>query len=115
MTDVTGFGLLGHLIGVCRASGVAAAIHDRAIPVLPGAMALAERGAVTGASARNWASYASEVRFADGIGETRRALLCDPQTAGGLLVSCSETEVPAVLAEFSRHGGREATVIGRVT
>ncbi len=115
MTDVTGFGLLGHLLGVCRASGVAAVIDDRAIPVLWGAMGLAERGAVTGASARNWASYAADVRIADGIGEMRRALLCDPQTAGGLLVSCSEAAVPAVLAELARHGGTEATAIGRVT
>jgi selenide, water dikinase len=115
MTDVTGFGLLGHLIGVCRASGVAAVINDREIPALPRAMALAERGAITGASARNWASYGTEVRIADDIGETRRALLCDPQTAGGLLVSCSEAEVPGVLAEFARRGGNEATVIGRVT
>ncbi len=114
MTDVTGFGLLGHLIGVCRASGVAAVITDRAIPMLPGAMALVERGAITGASARNWASYGNEVGISEGISETRRALLCDPQTSGGLLVSCSESAVPAVLAEFVRQGGNAATVIGHV-
>jgi selenide,water dikinase len=114
MTDVTGFGLLGHLVGVCRASGVTAVIEDRAIPALPGAMALAERGAITGASGRNWASYGNDVRLADSISEARRALLCDPQTAGGLLVSCAEAAVPAVLAELARHGGATAAVFGRV-
>jgi len=114
MTDVTGFGLLGHLLGMCRASGVAATLDDRALPVLPGAMALAERGAVTGASARNWASYGAEVGLAPALGETRRALLCDPQTSGGLLVSCAEAAVPQVLAEFARQGCSTASVIGRI-
>ena len=113
MTDVTGFGLLGHLLGICRASGVAALVEDRAVPVLADVMALAERGAVTGASARNWASYGREVALANTVGETRRALLCDPQTAGGLLVSCAEAAVPAVLAEFARCGCRDAALIGR--
>jgi len=115
MTDVTGFGLLGHLLGVCRGSGLAAALEDRSVPVLAGAETLAERGAVTGASARNWAAYGADVRLAGAVGEMRRALLCDPQTSGGLLVSCAEAAVPAVLAEFARHGGRKAAVIGRLT
>ncbi|HXQ63508.1 MAG TPA: selenide, water dikinase SelD [Steroidobacteraceae bacterium] len=115
MTDVTGFGLLGHLLGVCRGSGVAATIKDCAVPLLPGALAYAERGAITGASARNWVSYGGEVRLSDGVSDVRRALLCDPQTSGGLLVSCTEAVVPAVLEEFARHGCAAATVIGRLT
>jgi selenide,water dikinase len=115
MTDVTGFGLLGHLLGMCRGSGVAAAIDSRAVPVLPGALAFAERGAITGASARNWASYDAEVRVSGALSDTHRALLCDPQTSGGLLVSCTDTAVPAVLGELARHGCSEAAVIGRLT
>ncbi len=115
MTDVTGFGLLGHLLGICRASGVAAVIDDALLPVLPAAMALAKRGAVTGASARNWASYGGEVRLAATVSEARRALLCDPQTAGGLLVSCAAAAVPAVLATLRKHGGAAATQIGHLT
>ncbi len=114
MTDVTGFGLLGHLLGICRASSVSAVIDDRAVPVLPDTIALVERGAVTGASARNWASYGKEVDLAAAVGDTRRAVLCDPQTAGGLLVSCTESAVPAVLAEFARCGCADAVVIGRL-
>jgi selenide,water dikinase len=115
MTDVTGFGLLGHLLGVCQASGVAAMIEDHALPILPGAMALAERGAVTGASARNWASYGADVRLSPAVTDTRLAVLCDPQTAGGLLVSCAASAAAAVLAEFRRHGCGASAVIGRVT
>jgi selenide,water dikinase len=114
MTDVTGFGLLGHLAGICRASGVAAVIDDASLPVLPGVMSLAERGAVTAASARNWASYGGEVRLAAAVSDARRALLCDPQTAGGLLVSCAPAALPAVLAAFQEHGAAAATVVGHL-
>ena len=113
LTDVTGFGLLGHLLGICRGSGVAARLDDAALPVLPHAMDYAARGLVTGASARNWAAYGDAVTLAPAIGPARRALLTDPQTSGGLLVSCAPETVPAVLEVLRRHGCDDAALIGQ--
>jgi selenide, water dikinase len=112
MTDVTGFGLLGHLLGMCRASGVGAQLRMASIPLLDNVLALAAAGVVTGASARNWASYGDEVRLAAGITLAQRALLCDPQTSGGLLVACDPEALPQVMGAFARHGGLRAARIG---
>ncbi|MBS0395057.1 MAG: selenide, water dikinase SelD [Proteobacteria bacterium] len=114
MTDVTGFGLLGHLLGVCRGSGLHAHLDFDDVPLLPGVRGLAAAGHVTGASARNWASYAEAVTLGGGIPSAAQALLTDPQTSGGLLVSCTAGAVPAVLEEFKRHGCDRAAVIGRL-
>jgi selenide, water dikinase len=114
LTDVTGFGLLGHLLEMCRGSRLRALLDDASLPVLPGVIELAAQGSVTGASARNWASCADEVVLAPGIDAARRALLTDPQTSGGLLVACAQETVPAVLAEFRQQGCTEAAVIGRL-
>jgi selenide,water dikinase len=114
MTDVTGFGLLGHLLGVCRASGVRAIVEAARLPLLQDVLRFAAEGTVTGASARNWASYGDAVTLGDGIDATYRALLTDPQTSGGLLVSCAPAAVASVLAEFRRHGSEEAAVIGQL-
>jgi selenide,water dikinase len=114
MTDVTGFGLLGHLLGICRGSRLGAALAVDAVPLLPGALALAAAGYVTGASARNWASYADSVGLAPHVDAPRQALLTDPQTSGGLLVSCEPQAVPAVLAAFAAHGCAAAAEIGRL-
>lgn len=112
LTDVTGFGLLGHLLEICRASAVGASIAVDRLPLLPDAAALVEHGFVTGASSRNWSSYGDEV---DGeIGATARALLTDPQTSGGLLVSCSTGAVDDVLRAFRDDGFDQATVIGHI-
>jgi selenide,water dikinase len=75
-------------------------------------LALADAGVVTGASGRNWASYGDHVRFAEDTGKSMKALLCDPQTSGGLLVSCSPDAAPAALDLFKRHGCERATMIG---
>ena len=115
MTDVTGFGLLGHLLEICRGSGVRAQIRMSRLPFLEDAIALAQAGFVTGASGRNWSSYGTDVRLAEGIDEMRKALLCDPQTSGGLLVSCSTEAAQGVLDTFARHGCAQAAIIGRVT
>ena len=115
MTDVTGFGLLGHLLEVCRASGVAAEVDSAQIPLLPQALDLLQRGCVTGASNRNWASYGAEVRFADGLPAHWQPLLTDPQTSGGLLVSCAPEAVDAVLACFHDAGFGQAAVVGRLS
>ena len=114
MTDITGFGLLGHLLEITRASGLAARVELARLPLLPGVGELAQSGHVTGASQRNWASYGSEVQIADGIADWQRALLTDPQTSGGLLVSCTIESRDAVLDAFRRHGFAQATEIGRL-
>jgi len=112
MTDVTGFGLLGHLLEMCRGARLSAHLSMSQVPLLPGVLALAQSGLVTGASARNWASYGDEVRVVPEITGVQRALLCDPQTSGGLLVACSPEAVPAVLEIFERGGFEGAAVIG---
>jgi selenide,water dikinase len=112
MTDVTGFGLLGHLLGMCRASRVAAEIVVDAAPRLPEAAALARGGFVTGASARNWASYGNEVSGTATEDPLLRALLTDPQTSGGLLVACAPEAADDVLALFAREGFDDAARIG---
>ncbi|UQA69745.1 selenide, water dikinase SelD [Stenotrophomonas maltophilia] len=114
MTDVTGFGLLGHLLEVCRASGVAAEVDSAQVPLLPQALDLLQRGCVTGASNRNWASYGAEVRFAEGLAAHWQPLLTDPQTSGGLLVSCAPEAVDAVLACFHDAGFGQAAAVGRL-
>jgi selenide,water dikinase len=77
-------------------------------------LALADAGVVTGASGRNWASYGDHVRFAQDPGKAMRALLCDPQTSGGLLVSCAPEAASAALEVFKRHGCEQAAKIGEM-
>jgi len=115
MTDVTGFGLAGHVLELARGAGLSAHIDWQAVPLLPGARELATRGAVTGASGRNWAAYGSEVALPNGFSTVDQALLADPQTSGGLLVACAPASVDDVLDTFRRHGFTEAAVIGRMT
>ncbi len=115
LTDVTGFGLLGHLLELCRASNAGATIEFARIPLLPGASELAGAGIVTGASSRNWGSYGQHVDPAGSLAEVERALLTDPQTSGGLLVACAPCAVEAVLAVFRAEGHDRAAVIGEVT
>ena len=115
MTDVTGFGLLGHLLEICKGSGVGAVLDYAALPILPNALDYAARGCVTGASARNWASYGKHVVLdAKRFGTTEQALLTDPQTSGGLLVSCSSEVVTEVLSIFLQQGFDHAAVIGEM-
>lgn len=115
MTDVTGFGLLGHLMEICKASGVAALIDYAALPLLPNVLDYGAKGCVTGASGRNWASYGQHVELPKkGFGDLERALLTDPQTSGGLLVSCAPEVVTEVLAIFLQEGFDHAAVIGEV-
>jgi len=114
MTDVTGFGLLGHALEMCRGSQLGARLSLSNIPFLDGVQALAEAGVVTGASDRNWASYGDHVRFASDLPAATRPLLCDPQTSGGLLVSCAPDSVATVLESFQRHGCDHAAKIGEM-
>jgi selenide,water dikinase len=114
LTDVTGFGLLGHALEVCRGSGVGAVLRASRIPALPGALAFAEGGVLTGASGRNWSSYGSEVRFDAGLPREVQGLLTDPQTSGGLLVSCDPHSEAEVLQRFRAAGFASAAVIGEI-
>ncbi len=114
MTDVTGFGLGGHALELARGAGVQVALDWARVPLLPQVRELAEAGFITGASGRNWAGYGAEVVLPEGFNTTDRALLTDPQTSGGLLVSCDAGAVEEVLAVFHRHGFAAAAEIGHV-
>ena len=113
LTDVTGFGLLGHLIEICRGARVSAELRMSEVPLLPGVGELAARGFVTGASGRNWAGYGKDIEL-DGVSDVQRALLTDPQTSGGLLVACRPDTVDAVMTRFRDDGFEHAAVIGRL-
>ncbi len=112
MTDVTGFGLLGHLLEMCRGSSLVAHIESARLPLLPGVLELAREGITTGASARNWQSYGEAVRLEPPIDSALRAILTDPQTSGGLLVACAPEAASSVLAIFHKFRFDGATVIG---
>ena len=112
LTDVTGFGLLGHLLEVCRGSKLAARLDFAKVPVLSAARHLVEAGYVTGASGRNWTSYGEAVELPAGAPPSCKGLLTDPQTSGGLLVACDAATAPKVLELFKREGFPYAAVIG---
>jgi selenide,water dikinase len=114
MTDVTGFGLAGHLLEVCQGSGVRATVRYADLPLLPHARELIEAGFQTGASARNWASYGDRVNATVGPEKEAKTLLSDPQTSGGLLVACSPETVTEVLSLFLQQGFSHVSVIGEL-
>ena len=113
LTDVTGFGLAGHTLELARGAGLTAVIEWSAVPLLDDVAAMAGQGFVTGASGRNWAGYGADIELAASLPGTAQALLSDPQTSGGLLVSCAPEAVEAVLAIFRSEGFAHAAVIGR--
>jgi selenide,water dikinase len=114
LTDVTGFGLLGHLLELARGAKLTAQLDMASIPLLPGVEQLAHDGFFTGASGRNWDAYGKDVVLGAGITPAQQALLTDPQTSGGLLVSCDPGSVDEVLALFAREGFGHAAVIGKM-
>jgi selenide, water dikinase len=114
MTDVTGFGLLGHGLEMCRGSKLSARIRFDALPLLAGANALAQVPYRTGAANRNWASYGEEVALAPGMADWQRDLLCDPQTSGGLLVAVAPDGAAKVLDLLRDAGFDRAMVIGEM-
>jgi selenide,water dikinase len=114
VTDVTGFGLLGHALEMARGSGLGIEIEAGAAPLLAGVEALARAGVRTGASGRNWESYGQGVMLPDGFEVWRRDLLTDPQTSGGLLIAVAETQAGAVLELAQGAGFARATVVGRM-
>jgi selenide,water dikinase len=114
ITDVTGFGILGHGLEMARGAGVRLEITYERLPFLEQAERLAEQGFLTGASARNWASYGHEVELQNDLAEWRRALLTDPQTSGGLLIACASERAAALTSEIVAAGYPLARAIGRV-
>jgi selenide,water dikinase len=114
ITDVTGFGLLGHAREMALGSKLRARIQLSSVPFLAQAEALAAKGFITGASGRIWSGYGSDVTLADNMSDTQKALLCDPQTSGGLLVACAADSVDEVLSLFHAQGFAQAAVIGEL-
>lgn len=112
MTDVTGFGLAGHLLEICRGSSLRAQVRLADVPLIDVATGFAKQGIVTGASARNWNSYGADVSWDADAADWQRALMSDPQTSGGLLVSCRPDAVQSVLDAFHQAGFGQAGVIG---
>jgi selenide,water dikinase len=114
LTDVTGFGLAGHALELARGAKCVVQIDWARVPLIEGVHALASAGMVTGASGRNWAAYGGEIDVPANFSPVDQALLSDPQTSGGLLVSCAPEAVDAVLAIFARHGFGAAADIGSI-
>ena len=114
LTDITGFGLAGHALELARGAKCTVQIDWARVPLLDGVREMAALGMVTGASGRNWAGYGAEVALPDNFSSTDQALLTDPQTSGGLLVSCAPECVDEVLAVFHRHGFAAAADIGEI-
>jgi selenide, water dikinase len=114
LTDVTGFGLAGHALEIARGAKAQAVIDWARVPLIGGVRDLATQGFVTGASTRNWDGYGRDVQLPSGFAKQDQALLTDPQTSGGLLVSCDAASVGAVMDVFKRHGFGTAAEIGEV-
>lgn len=114
LTDITGFGLAGHVLEMARGSNTAVRLDMARVPMIDGVRELAAAGMVTGASGRNWAAYGQEVSLGANLQPVDQALLSDPQTSGGLLVACAPEAVDAVLAVFQRHGFAVAADVGEI-
>ena len=112
LTDVTGFGLLGHLLEMCRPENLSCRIAFSDLPIHPGVVRLLEDGIKTGASGRNWASFRREVTIDPSLPAWSSDLLCDPQTSGGLLIAVSEQAATEVLQRADHYGFVHAAVIG---
>jgi selenide,water dikinase len=115
ITDVTGFGLLGHTLEMSRGAKLRARLRWSALPWLPAVQALAQAGMITGASARNWASYGAAVALDAALDDAARALLTDPQTSGGLLVACDRDTAHAALQILAAQGFTQAAIVGEMS
>lgn len=114
MTDVTGFGILGHAMEMARGSNVRITLDGAGVPFFPEAAELAQKGIFTGASVRNWASYGEGVILPADTPEWQRHLLTDPQTSGGLLISCAQDRADEILRQIVHEGYPAARIVGRV-
>ncbi len=114
LTDVTGFGLVGHLFEICQGSNVTAKVDWNELPILPAATDYAERGYNTGAAGRNWQSFGQNVTLPDNLSDWQKNILADPQTSGGLMLSCAPERTNDVLELFRENGFADVTVIGKM-
>lgn len=112
VTDVTGFGLLGHALEMARGSNLTVTLKAAEVPLFTQAARLAQDGHVTGASSRNWASYGEAIRLPDDLPDWQRNLLVDPQTSGGLLISCAADRAESLLETIRRAGYGAARIVG---
>jgi len=112
ITDVTGFGVLGHGLEMARGSKLSITINAKDIPLLTEAASLSQQGFVTGASHRNWDSYGTQVTLPAGLPDWQRHLLSDPQTSGGLLVACAPEKADEIVQTIRAAGHPAAQVIG---
>ncbi len=111
MTDVTGFGLLGHLSEMCEGSGLSAEVEFEKVPVIPSLNYYLDQKCIPGGTNRNWASYGHKISE---ITERQKQILCDPQTSGGLMVAVEESGIDK-FEEFMKENGFELTSFGRLT
>ena len=114
-TDITGFGLLGHLKGMIIGSGVGAGIRVADVPVLPGTWDLLETGTVPGGTFRNMSGVEDTVDWEDTLSEEQRLLMCDAQTSGGLLIAVPKSRLNRLLSELSASGVKTKAVVGEIT
>ena len=114
-TDVTGFGLLGHLNSMMQGSGTSARVYWSKVPLIPGLWQLAEQGIAPGGTQRNLDSLGDSVRWHESLSHTEQVVLCDAQTSGGLLISVPRDREDVLLEQLERHGVAGAAVIGEVT
>ena len=112
VTDVTGFGLVGHLFELCEGAGLAATLDWDKLPILPHALGYAQKGYNTGAANRNWDSFGADVTVPDDMEQWKRNLLTDPQTSGGLMVSCQPEHADKIVKLFHDQGYGHTTIIG---
>ena len=114
LTDITGFGLAGHTLEIARGARLTAVIEWSKVPMLAGVEAMAGDGFITGASGRNWAGYGADVTLSSALPTVAQDLLSDPQTSGGLLVTCDPDTADEVLRVFHAQGFEHAAVIGHM-
>ena len=114
-TDITGFGLMGHLQGMARGSNVGAVINASAVPVLPGVWDLLEKNVVPGGTFRNMNGVDDSVDWEEGISDQQRLLLCDAQTSGGLLIAVTRGKVDQLISELETSGVETKSLVGEIT
>lgn len=115
VTDVTGFGLGGHLFEMCEGAGLTATLDWDRLPILPHALHYAKEGYNTGAANRNWQSFGDNVTVPGDMDQWQKNMLMDPQTSGGLMVSCPPDRADALVALFHEQGYGFASVVGEMS
>ena len=113
-TDVTGFGLLGHLLELCEASGISAKIDYHALTFLPSVKELAGQGIVPGGTRRNLKFVKDKVQFGEHLTDIDKLLLADAQTSGGLLISLSAENAEKYISKFNKLSELKAKIIGEI-